>query len=58
MAETLLVKSEVTISITVSIGIAAMNLTDTNADAFHSRSDMALYRAKENGRNSIEIVID
>ena len=58
MAETPLVKGEVTISVTVSIGIAVMNVTDTSADVPLSRSDMALYRAKENGRNRIEIAID
>ncbi|WP_239289801.1 diguanylate cyclase [Candidatus Nitrotoga sp. 1052] len=58
MAETPLVKGNVAISVTVSIGIAVMNVTDTSADAPLSRSDMALYRAKENGRNRIEIAVD
>ncbi|MEQ1742122.1 MAG: diguanylate cyclase [Candidatus Nitrotoga sp.] len=58
MAETHLVEGDLILSVTVSIGIAVMNVTDTNADAPHSRSDIALYRAKENGRNRIEIAID
>jgi len=58
MAETPLVINGATISVTVSIGIAVMNVTDTSADAPLFRSDNALYRAKENGRNRIEIAID
>lgn len=58
MAETPLVNDGAAISVTVSIGIAAINVTDTNADASLSRSDKALYRAKENGRNRIEIAIE
>lgn len=42
------------IALTVSIGIAAMNAADASADSALSRGDMALYRAKENGRNRIE----
>jgi len=44
------------ISLTVSIGIALMSADDTHINAPLSRSDMALYRAKENGRNRIECV--
>lgn len=43
------------IPVTVSIGIAMMSDTDTSPDAALSRSDMALYRAKESGRNRITI---
>lgn len=43
------------IVITVSVGVAAMSVNDASADAVLSRSDLALYRAKENGRNRIEI---
>lgn len=52
------VEGDKTISVTVSIGIAVMNANDANADASLSRSDRALYRAKENGRNRIEIAVD
>ena len=58
IAETPLVADDQTILVTVSIGIAVMNATDASADASLSRSDMALYRAKESGRNRIEIAGD
>lgn len=43
------------IPVTVSIGIAVMLASDIDADVSLSSSDMALYRAKENGRNCIVI---
>jgi diguanylate cyclase (GGDEF)-like protein len=43
------------IVLTVSIGIAAMSNRDASAHAVLSRSDKALYRAKTNGRNRIEV---
>ena len=43
------------IRITVSIGIAAMKAADSSADIALNRSDKALYRAKENGRNRVEV---
>ncbi|MEO6354551.1 MAG: diguanylate cyclase [Burkholderiaceae bacterium] len=46
------------IPVTVSIGIACMHETDASADASLSRSDSALYRAKNGGRNRIEVVVD
>ncbi|MEB0230254.1 diguanylate cyclase [Undibacterium sp. 10I3] len=46
------------IPITVSIGIAMMSASDTSPDASLSRSDMALYLAKESGRNKITIAAD
>ncbi|MDB5764744.1 MAG: hypothetical protein JWQ21_3739 [Herminiimonas sp.] len=58
IAETPFVEGDKTIPVTVSIGIAVMNATDASADACLSRSDMALYRAKESGRNRIEIAAD
>lgn len=54
IAETPLVVGDKTILVTVSIGIAVMAATDASADAPLNRSDLALYRAKENGRNRIE----
>lgn len=44
------------IPLTISIGIAAMSADDTSVEAVLSRSDMALYRAKQNGRNCIEVL--
>ena len=43
------------VQLTVSIGIAIMSKDDVDASAALMRSDMALYRAKENGRNRIEL---
>ena len=42
------------ISLSISVGIAALGATDASVDAALSRSDMALYRAKSGGRNRIE----
>lgn len=42
------------IPLTVSVGITAMRAADANANASLSRSDIALYRAKNGGRNRIE----
>lgn len=58
IAETPLVAGDETIPVTVSIGITVMHVTDASADVSLSRSDMALYRAKESGRNRIEIAAD
>ncbi|QEY75749.1 sensor domain-containing diguanylate cyclase [Pseudomonas denitrificans (nom. rej.)] len=42
------------IPLSISIGIAALEASDASAEAGLSRSDSALYRAKQNGRNRIE----
>ncbi|SFP72865.1 PAS domain S-box-containing protein/diguanylate cyclase (GGDEF) domain-containing protein [Geopseudomonas sagittaria] len=42
------------IDMTLSIGIALLSAGDASVDAALSRSDLALYRAKESGRNRIE----
>jgi diguanylate cyclase (GGDEF)-like protein/PAS domain S-box-containing protein len=44
-----------TISVTVSIGIATMDPRDSSADETLIRADEALYRAKRNGRNRVEL---
>ncbi|HEV7855354.1 MAG TPA: diguanylate cyclase [Herminiimonas sp.] len=49
-----LVNGDATIPFTLSIGVSVMKVTDSCTDAALSRSDIALYRAKENGRNRIE----
>lgn len=46
------------IQITVSIGITSMKVGDTGADSSLSRSDMALYCAKNKGRNRTEIDVE
>jgi diguanylate cyclase (GGDEF)-like protein len=46
------------VAVTVSIGIAAMTARDTAADAALARADTALYRAKQAGRNRVEVVAD
>lgn len=46
------------IRITVSIGITCMKADDTGADSSLSRSDMALYCAKNKGRNRTEIDVE
>lgn len=44
-----------TIPVTVSIGISDLNATDGSADAVLMRADEALYCAKNNGRNRVEV---
>ncbi len=43
------------IQVTISIGVTLFALTDANADTVLARADRALYRAKEQGRNRVEI---
>ena len=44
-----------TIQFTISIGISLVLDSDTNGNAVLSRAEAALYQAKKNGRNRIEI---
>jgi len=44
------------IQVTASIGVAALRATDTDADAALMRADRALYRAKEAGRDRVEVI--
>jgi diguanylate cyclase (GGDEF)-like protein/PAS domain S-box-containing protein len=61
-AERLRLKTEATsvsigdqrVSITVSIGIAAMHDADDTVDQVMQRAELALFRAKSGGRNSIQ----
>ncbi len=58
VAKTPLVQDGKTISVTVSIGAATMISSDSDADQTLIRADEALYRAKENGRNQVEMAAD
>ena len=40
---------------TLSIGIAAFHADADSADSLIARSDRMLYRAKESGRNRVEL---
>jgi len=43
------------LAMTLSIGIAAFHADADSADSLIARADRALYRAKENGRNRVEL---
>jgi len=55
LAKTPVVLDGKTIAVTVSIGIATIGMHDRDADGTLARADKALYRAKENGRNRVEV---
>lgn len=44
--------------VTVSIGIAKLSQGDARADTALARSDIAPYRAKDGGRNRIEVLVE
>jgi diguanylate cyclase (GGDEF)-like protein len=46
------------IAATVSIGVASATPGDASLDALLARADAALYRAKTNGRNRVEISVE
>jgi GGDEF domain-containing protein len=48
-------KPAASLSVTVSIGAAASTSDETNPDTLVQAADKALYRAKANGRNRVEI---
>lgn len=50
-----LIDGELHIPVTVSIGVAAMLAEDKNIASVMSRADKALYRAKQGGRNRVEV---
>ena len=62
IAEALISFDDQTNSVTVSIGAGAITPTDhdykKDFEVFCTRLDKALYRAKENGRNRVEQVVD
>lgn len=47
-------KTDIPIKATISIGVAQLDLTDTSPLDFCERTDKALYKAKESGRNRVE----
>jgi diguanylate cyclase (GGDEF)-like protein len=49
------VTSSENIPITVSIGVSPFALRDGHIDEILARADRALYRAKANGRNRVEL---
>jgi diguanylate cyclase (GGDEF)-like protein/PAS domain S-box-containing protein len=55
VAKTPLVQDKRTVSMTVSIGVAAIDPRYSETDQILIRADKALYRAKENGRNQVAI---
>lgn len=44
-----------TVTVTLSIGLTAFTLEDHHIDVILARADRALYRAKESGRNLVEL---
>jgi diguanylate cyclase (GGDEF)-like protein len=58
VAQTTIMYGGQAIRVTVSIGIATMTPEDTSADAALVRADEALYRAKEGGRDRVEVAIE
>lgn len=54
-AESMLSLSAGEINFTISIGVAALRSTDTCVEDCLQRADPAMHRAKENGRNRVEI---
>ena len=46
--------------VTVSVGVATIGLEDltTDDEGWFARADAALYRAKANGRNTVESALD
>lgn len=55
LAEKPVIHGEQKINLTLSIGIATIKRSDINNDECLKRADQALYRAKTNGRNRVEI---
>lgn len=48
-------RGEKTVSVTISIGAAARNLSQTRPEQVLKAADAALYRAKKNGRNCLKL---
>jgi len=57
ISETPAPTQEGNIKYTISLGLAEFNLSDDTPDNILARADSALYRAKENGRNTVEVCL-
>ena len=55
LAERPVVAEHAVIPCTVSIGVAQLNAKDASVDALLNRADKALYVAKQNGRDRVEV---
>ncbi len=55
LEDTPLIYNDVPIHVTASVGVTIMSHSDPNTDKTLSRADQALYEAKNNGRNRVEI---
>jgi diguanylate cyclase (GGDEF)-like protein len=55
VAEKPLIADREAVQATVSVGVATFHTQDTSIDKLLHRADQALYRAKNNGRNRVEI---
>jgi diguanylate cyclase (GGDEF)-like protein len=56
MRETSLPVGDKNVSITVSVGVASYDSKDTTLDDLLKRADLALFAAKDNGRNRVAIM--
>jgi len=55
LAERPIIAGREAIAVTVSVGVASFGKDDKSIDAFLNRADKALYRAKNCGRNRVEV---
>jgi len=55
VAEIPIIHEGTSFKITVSLGVSQLEATDTNIEAIIRKADTALYRAKQRGRNLVEI---
>lgn len=58
VAGTVVVHQALALHATISVGITELRPTDTRPEEAMSRADGALYRAKRNGRNRVELFSD
>lgn len=58
LAERLRKAVETEAGITISLGLAAYRITMQDKETLVGEADTALYRAKENGRNRVELAVD